>query len=153
MGGFFPVPKPPKPGRLRRQRLIFDRRPQNATEHRLVFIRLPSAALFKKLQLKKSEVVRGSGKDLSSFYFCLRHAEPWWRRNGAGRRLAPRFVKKWASKYLGKKPLRLPRPHRLVLTATGMGDQNAVDVATAAHANILEAAGLSLKESGLSKTA
>lgn len=52
-GGFFAVAKPPKPGTPVRQRLIFDRRPQNCTERRLAWIRLPHACLFRKASSRR----------------------------------------------------------------------------------------------------
>ena len=68
-GALFAVPKPAKAGEIKRQRLIFDRRPQNWTERRLAWVCLPHACLFRRTQLKRGQVASGSGKDLSNFYF------------------------------------------------------------------------------------
>jgi hypothetical protein len=87
VGGFFAVPKPPKPDKLKRQRLIFDRRPQNQTERRLPWVSLPHACLFRRAVLGRHMCMRGSRKDLSNFYFFLRHHSAWWGRNAVGRRV------------------------------------------------------------------
>ena len=54
----------------RRQRPIFDRRPQNACKRRLEWVTLPHAALSVKLLLKQGQEARGFGEDLRSFYFA-----------------------------------------------------------------------------------
>ena len=69
---FFAVKMLPKNG-MPRQRLIFDRRRQNALEKRVRWVTLPSARLLRKSVLRPSEVWRGSCKDLESFCFILRH--------------------------------------------------------------------------------
>ena len=141
VGEFFAVPKPPKvlsSGELqRRQRLIFDRRPQNACEGRLNWVCLPHAVLFRKMIIPRGMVARGCGKDLRSFYFSLRHDRSWWSRNAAGPVLKRRFLQRHKHRYAGKRPFDPFARHRLVLRVTGMGDQNAVDLASAAHINVL----------------
>ena len=59
-GGLFGIKKPPKNG-LPRQRMIFDRRRQNALEKRVRWVTLPSARLLRKRVLLPSQVWRGSG--------------------------------------------------------------------------------------------
>ena len=44
--------------------------------------------------------------------------------------------------YVGQKPFNEESPHCLVMKVAGMGDQNTVDLATAAHVNVLEGGGL-----------
>ena len=86
VGGIFAVAKPPTlvDGKLkRRQRLIFDRRRQNATEARVSWISLMNGFQLRRKVLKIGEVWRGSGEYLSIFYFHLRrhtrgsHAARW----------------------------------------------------------------------------
>ena len=49
-----------------RDRLIFDRRPENATMLRLDWCKLPAASCFSHLLLESDEVLRGSGDDLTT---------------------------------------------------------------------------------------
>ena len=126
----------------RRQRLIFDRRPQNACERRLEWVTLPHAALFVKLLLKQGQEARRFGKDLRSFHFALRHHPEWFGRNATGRPLEQKFVRRWRSACLGKQPFSHHNQHWMVLRVAGMGDQNSVDLSSAAHANLLEPRGL-----------
>ena len=58
-GGLFSVAKD-----LDHDRLIFDRRPQNATERRLNWICLPGAAQLQRIVLRYDQCLRGSGDDL-----------------------------------------------------------------------------------------
>ena len=82
---------PPKP----RQRLIFDRRPQNATERPLTWISLPSAALLRKKVLPPGSIWRGTGKDLENYYFSLKHCKQWWARHAVGSPLLANLIPKW----------------------------------------------------------
>ena len=56
-------------------RLILDRRPQNATMSRLTWAHLPAGACFCRMLLKDTEMVRGSGDDLRNYYYSLRLPE------------------------------------------------------------------------------
>ena len=85
---------------------------------------------------------RGFGKDLRSFYFALRHHPEWFGRNATGRPLDQKFVRRWRSAYLGKQAFSHHNQHWMVRRVAGMGDQNSVDLASTAHANLLEARGL-----------
>ena len=76
------------------QRLIYDRRPLNALERRRTWIRLPAAAMLTWLVLKPGEVLRGTGRDLSNFYFHIWQEERWWPRNAVGPRVSRKVVKK-----------------------------------------------------------
>jgi hypothetical protein len=51
-----------------RLRLIFDRRPQNSTEHTLPWPRLPSGCQLQHVFLEPWETIRGSGDDLECFF-------------------------------------------------------------------------------------
>ena len=62
-------------------RLIFDRRPENATMHKLDWANLPSGACFTRMLLDSHEYLRGSGDDLRNFYYTLKLPENWIRYN------------------------------------------------------------------------
>ncbi|CAE7941547.1 unnamed protein product, partial [Symbiodinium necroappetens] len=129
VGGLFAVKK-----NSSEDRLIFDRRPENATMRRLRWASLPSGACFTCMLLRSNEYVRGSGDDLRNFYYALGLPETWIRYNAVGRRVDPKIV---AAKGLD------PRvPHRACFRVLGMGDINACDVAQATHESILRDAGL-----------
>ena len=149
VGGFFAVDEPkkvsPKSGQQiqaqlpNKQRLIFDRRPQNSTERRILWVRLPCAAQLRRKLLQPSEVWRGSGKDLRNFYFRLSHCKQWWARHGAGTYVKRRLKAKWlASHYVGSGVPSVSKQCCLVLRVAGMGDHNTVDIATTCHINSLE---------------
>ena len=141
-GWLFGIKKPPK-NDLPRQRMIFDRRRQNALEKRVRWVTLPSARLLRKRVLLPSLVWRGSGKDLEIFYFILRHDPVWYSRNCAGRRVPKFLVAKWlGARYLGRGNPSPDAHYRICLRVPGMGDLNTVDLTTAAHINLLRGAGL-----------
>jgi hypothetical protein len=147
VGGFFAVPKPPKPDKLKRQMLIFDRRPQNQTERRLPWVSLPHACLFRRAVLGRRMCMRGSGKDLSNFYLALRHHSAWWGRNAVGRRVRRKTAKDFEKSWVLDPPhwsheKRRRTQRRMVMLVAGMGDQNTSDVATRIHENVLDFAGL-----------
>lgn len=128
-GGFFCVKK-----NSEEDRLIFDRRPENATMRRLHWAELPSAACLTRMRLKDNEFLRGSGDDLRNYY-CASSLPPGWERfNSVGRRVDPKLVKAWGGD--------LSIPHRAAMRVLGMGDTNACDIAQAVHEHILERAGL-----------
>ena len=112
VGEFFAVLKPAGKQGQRRQRLIFDRRPQNACEGRLRWKTLPHALLFRKLVLRRDSVLRGHGKDMASFYVALKHHSRWWARNAAGPVLKTKVVQRWRSHYLGSRPFSPSSRHR-----------------------------------------
>lgn len=128
-GGFFCVPK-----NELEDRLIFDRRPENATMERIIWAELPAGACFSRMVLKPEEYLRASGDDLRNFYYALSLPQDWIRFNSVGRRVASEVVADY-----GGTP---KEPHRMCLRVLGMGDCNACDIAQATHESILEPAGL-----------
>lgn len=78
-GGLFAVPH-----KAETDRIILDRRPQNELERRLVMARLPHGSLLTQLILPKGFSIRGSGDDLSNFFYLLKHTEEWLGRNCVG---------------------------------------------------------------------
>ena len=59
-------------------RIILDRRPFNELERRLVWARLPHGSL---LIVPKGFSIRGSGDDLSNYFYLLQHNQQWLPRN------------------------------------------------------------------------
>ena len=128
-GGLFCVPK-----NEGEDRLIFDRRPENATMHRLRWASLPSGACFTKLLLGEDEFLRASGDDLRNYYYMLRLPPGWVRYNSVGRRVDPKVVARWHGD---------PKvPYRLAFRVLGMGDKNGCDIAQATHEAILRRHGV-----------
>jgi hypothetical protein len=66
-------------------RLIFDRRPANATESRLGWAQLPHGSLLTQVVLRGSRCLRGSLHDLRVFFFCLAQPEEHVHKNAVGR--------------------------------------------------------------------
>ena len=128
-GGFFCVKKSDS-----EDRLIYDRRPENATMERLNWSRLPSGACFARLLLEPNEFLRGSGDDLRTYYYSLALPTNWIRFNSVGRRVDPQVVLEWKGD-----PSVAYRPAMRVL---GMGDSNACCIAQGVHEHILEQYGL-----------
>ncbi len=128
-GGFFCVKKSQS-----EDRLIYDRRPENATMERLNWSRLPSGACFARLLLEPNEFLRGSGDDLRTYYYSLALPTNWIRFNSVGRRVDPKVVLEWKGD-----PTVAYRPAMRVL---GMGDTNACCIAQGLHEHILEQSGL-----------
>jgi hypothetical protein len=112
-----------------RDRLIFDRRPENATMRRLNWAKLPSGACYLRMILKEGEVLRGSGDDLSNFYYHLMLPSEYLRFNGFGRRVSPEVVAKFGGD--------VTRPHRLCFRVLGMGDTSACDIAQGLHEDLV----------------
>ncbi|CAE7376276.1 unnamed protein product [Symbiodinium sp. CCMP2456] len=73
-------------------RLIYDRRPENATMDKLGWAHLPSGACFTRMLLDPCEYLRGSGDDLRNFYYTLKLPDNWIRYNSFGRRLSAKAV-------------------------------------------------------------
>ncbi|CAK9053588.1 Uncharacterized protein YMR196W [Durusdinium trenchii] len=136
LGGFFCVGKNEK-----EDRLIFDRRPENATMERLRWAKLPAGACFCRVLLEPHEFLRGSGDDLRNYYYTLQLPSNWIRYNGVGRRVAPELV----AKFGGDPSI----PHRMALRVLGMGDTNACDIAQGMHEHLLQSVGLLSKETKL----
>lgn len=128
-GGFFCVAK-----NETEDRLIFDRRPENATMQRLRWSELPSAACFCRVLLQEDEYLRGSGDDLRNYYYALALPPNWIKYNSVGRRVDPSIVREW-----GGDP---NISYRAAMRVLGMGDTNACDIAQAVHVHILSKAGL-----------
>ena len=135
-GGFFCVKKSES-----EDRLIYDRRPENATMERLNWSRLPSGACFARLLLEPNEFLRGSGDDLRTYYYSLALPTNWIKYNSVGRRVDPKIVLEW-----GGDPKVAYRPAMRVL---GMGDTNACCIAQGVHEHILEQNGLLSPETKL----
>lgn len=115
-------------------RLILDRRPENATMHKLDWASLPSGACFARLLLQDHEILRGSGDDLRNYYYALALPPNWARFNAVGRRVLPAVVAKWGGD---------PGRHcRAAMRVLGMGDTNACDIAQAVHEAVLKQSGL-----------
>lgn len=136
VGGLFCVAK-----NETEDRLILDRRPQNATMSRLVWAHLPAGACFCRMLLKDTEILRGSGDDLRNYYYSLRLPENWIKYNAVGRRVAPQLVQRF-----GKDPA---IPHRACFRVLGMGDVNACDIAQAVHEAVLRKEGMLLPDTTL----
>ena len=66
------------------QRLIADRRRQNAIEKRLRWLELPSAVQLQRIVLEGAEVPLGSGEDLECYYYFLSNGRAWLMRNAVG---------------------------------------------------------------------
>ena len=114
-------------------RLIYDRRPQNSQEQRIRWETLPSASCFNRVLLGQGEFLRGTGTDLSVYYYHLRQPPERLVRNAVGRPVSPALAKEW-----GKDPA---TPHHCCFRVWGMGDLNASDVGQAVHVGVLRGAG------------
>ena len=115
-------------------RLILDRRPQNATMNRLSWAKLPAGACFSRLLLQPDEYLRGSGDDLRHFYYSLELPSNWIRYNSVGRIVDPILVREFGYDTAYR--------YRACFRVLGMGDRNACDIAQATHEALLESAGL-----------
>ena len=115
-------------------RMIFDRRPENATMRKLNWARLPNGACFCRLLLQDDEYLRGSGDDLRNYYYSLALPANWLRFNAFGRRVD--------AKLLTEAGCDIRVPHRACLRVLGMGDVNGCDIAQAVHESVLQQAGL-----------
>ena len=124
LGGLFGVPHSDS------HRVIFDRRPQNMHETRLNWARLPHGCMMIRVVLRSSQIMRGSGGDLSKYFYRLKQLEGAIPRNCFGRR----FDGGEYAEFGGAKGLN----YRLGLAVVGMGDLNAVDVAHMCHLDLLE---------------
>ena len=130
-GGFFCVAKKNK----KQLRLIFDRRPQNATERRLHWLRLPNAGMLRHFVLGPREVLRGSGSDIEVYFFRLEHEDSWVKHNAAGTPVTGRWLEEFGISNWWE-------PHFVCMAVWWMGDINSADVAGYVHERILEGSGV-----------
>ncbi|CAE7804395.1 unnamed protein product [Symbiodinium sp. CCMP2592] len=130
-GGLFSVEKD-----QHSDRLIYDRRPENATMPSLGWEALPSGACYVRMLLEPHdhEYLKGSGDDLKNFYYMLKLPAGWVRFNPVGRRVPKKIVEEFG----GDPAL----DHRLCFRVLGMGDKNACSIAQATHESILKKGGL-----------
>ena len=115
-------------------RLIYDRRPENAKMHKLTWARLPSGACFTRMLLGDDEYLRGSGDDLRNYYYMLALPLNWVKFNSVGRRMSRQVLDELG--YDSKVD------HRLCFRVLGMGDINGCDIAQATHESILRQHGV-----------
>ncbi len=114
-------------------RVICDRRPQNQIERRLVWAKLPHGCMLTQIILHPECSIRGSGDDLSNYFYLLRHQEAWLHRNCIGEPVSgAAFVDYGCDPSLN---------YLLCFTVIPMGDSNAVDIAQQTHLEILREAG------------
>ena len=127
-GGLFAVPH-----KAESDRIIFDRRPQNELERRLVLAKLPHGSLLTQIILPKGYSIRGSGDDLANFFYLLKHNEEWLGRNCIGKPVDGKKIQKYGA---------LPnKQYMLAFRVIPMGDCNAVDLAQQTHLEILRDCG------------
>ena len=114
-------------------RIICDRRPLNELERRLVWAKLPHGALLTQLIVPKGFSVRGSGDDLSNYFYLLQHRPEWLPRNAVGQVVSGKGFEKFGfdtdEKYI------------LSFKVIPMGDLNAVDIAQQTQNEILRDCG------------
>ena len=127
VAGFFTVPH-----KADSDRLITDRRPQNATEQRLSWAVLPQGPMLTQLVLHPWESIRGSADDISNYFHLLKHHDGWIPRNAVGRALSGSQLRKF-----GAQP---NRRYFLALRTIPMGDLNGVCLAQGTHESILQQA-------------
>ena len=127
-GGLFAVPHKPASDRI-----ICDRRPINELERRLIWARLPHGCLLTQILLPKGHSIRGSGDDLSNYFYLLKHQEDWLYRDTVGSPVSGKdFLEYGCSpneKYI------------LAFQVIPMGDLNAVDIAQQTHLEVLRDCG------------
>ena len=125
IAGLFTVPHKPESDRL-----IIDRRPQNATEARLRWATLPHGSLLGQIRLEPHEDIRGSGDDVSNYFYLLRRHTSGRNRNAFGRV----FTGAEAAELGGDKN----RRYHMCLNTLAMGDLNSVDIAQTVHEQLLQ---------------
>ena len=124
-GGLFAVDHKPQSDRI-----ILDRRPFNELERRLVWAKLPHESLLTQLIVPKGYSVRGSGDDLSNYFYLLKHRNDWLPRNAIGKP----FDGEGYETYGGEKG----KKYLLAFKVIAMGDLNAVDLAQQVHLEVLK---------------
>ena len=127
-GGLFAVPH-----KEHSDRVIFDRRPQNELERRLIMAKLPHGSLLTQLIIDKHESIRGSGDDLSNYFYLLQHHPDWLGRNCVGQPIVGKDYVEF-----GADP---KKKYLLAFRVIAMGDCNAVDLAQETHLQILKDCG------------
>ena len=120
------------PHRADSDRLIVDRRLQNAIEARMRWATLPHGSLLCQLHPQPDEDVRGSRDDVSNVFYLLRRS-----RETAGRYAFGYGFSREDAKQLGGDPGMM---YHLCLSTLAMADLNSVDVAQAVHENVLREA-------------
>jgi hypothetical protein len=115
--------------KIESDRLIFDRRCQNATERRLHWCSLPHGTCFTRLRLRTDEELQAHGDDISNYFYHLKLAEHHRHRSAFGRV----FTGREAAELGGDPNVR----YHLMSTVWNMGDHNSVCVAQLAHIGLL----------------
>ena len=136
-GGLFAVPHKPHSDRI-----ICDRRPLNELERRLVWAKLPHGALLTQIIVPKGHSIRGSGDDLSNYFYLLKHKEEWLPRNTIGQPVSGSLFTRY-----GCDP---KKSYMLSFRVIPMGDTNAVDIAQQTHLEILRDCGTMTAEEVIS---
>ena len=127
-GGLFAVPH-----KETSDRIICDRRPINELERRLVWAKLPHGSLLTQIILPKNCSIRGSGDDLSNYFYLLKHRQDWLHRNTVGSPVSGSDFSEYGC---------LPdQKYILAFNVIPMGDLNAVDIAQQTHLEILRDCG------------
>ena len=116
-----------------RQRLIFDRRLLNAGEAQLPWVSLPHGTQYCFCMLESHETIRGSGDDIETYYYHLRHQDNFVHRNAVGRRFTGKRARELGAD--GK------HHWRLAFRVVAMGDVNGVSIAQAVHEDLLKGTG------------
>jgi len=132
-GGLFCVHSKPT-----KDRLIYDRRPQNSQEERVQWVTLPMGAQLCRVILGPKEGIRGSGDDLRTYLYCLRAPPGSEVRSALGR-----VITGEEAVALGG---RRDKRYLLCLRVVAMGDHNAVDFAHETHASLLQRFGCMKRE-------
>ena len=101
-------------------RVIFDRRAQNATERRLKWVELPHGTVFTRLRLQEDETLRAHGDDISNYFYHLGLEKHFQKRSAFGRVFTGAAAEK-----LGGNP---QERYHLMTTVWTMGDHNSVCV-------------------------
>jgi hypothetical protein len=89
----------------------------------------------------ENEVIRGSGDDLSNWFYQLQEAPSIISRRAFGRSVPEHVARQYGYASTG--------PHRMALRVLGMGCLNAPDLAQRAHEFVLESEGCLRSESVL----
>ena len=97
---------------------------------RLNWAKLPPGACFLRMLLEDDQVLRGSGDDLSNFYYQLALPDSYLKFNVFGKRVSTSILKRFGADST--------RPHRLCFRVLGMGDCNACDIAQGLHEGVLK---------------
>jgi hypothetical protein len=124
LGSFFAVEH-----KVSKDRLIVDRRPQNATEGRLRWASLPHGAMLARVQLSPHEELRGTVVDLSNYFYNLRSPTSWIRRKAFGSVFSGESARE-----LGGNP---HKRYHLALRVWPMGDHTSVCLAQKVHEGVL----------------